>query len=50
MIRTLNDISVIIDLYKNKKIDFVLYDLEKKLLNLFEIADMFENLDKYGIR
>ena len=50
MIRTLNDISVIINMYKNKKVDFVLYDLEKKLLNLFEIADIFENLDKYGIR
>lgn len=50
MIRTLNDISMIIDLYKNKKFEFILYDLEKKLLNLFEIADIFENLDKYGIR
>ena len=37
-IRTLNDISNILTMYYDEKIEFVLYDLRKKILNLFELA------------
>lgn len=39
-VRNLNDIAYIYHLYHNKGIDFVLYDLRKKVLNLFEAAEL----------
>lgn len=49
-IRNLNDIAYIYHLYYDRGMDFVLYDLRKKILNLLEAAELSDCLDRVGLR
>lgn len=49
-IRTLNDIAYIFHLYFEKNLEFVLYDLRKKVLNLLEGAELTGYPETVGLR
>jgi hypothetical protein len=49
-IRTINDIAYIFQLYYDREMEFVLYDLRKKVLNLLEVAELTSCSDRVGLR
>jgi len=49
-IRNLNDIAYIYHLYYERGMDFVLYDLRKKILNFLEAAELTGCPDRIGLR